>query len=154
MTRAQVRDFAAADLEPASRLLAARFALARDRSTDPATSAPDTDACRAALQAQLSGKHVRGVLATRGSEPVGFLLAQRSTSAPDSVQAYFSPAFSVAIPLAGHAVAANEEPLELYRALYAGLAGELVADGFLEHGIGVLESERSQARSFQVKLAS
>jgi GNAT superfamily N-acetyltransferase len=141
VTRPQLREFAAADLEPASRLLAARFARARDESGEPAATAPDRDACRAALHAQLEGKHVRGVLATRGSEPVGFLLAQRSTSAPDSVQAYFSPAFSVAIPLAGHALAAGEDPLDLYRALYAALAGELVADGFLEHGIGVLASE-------------
>jgi len=139
----QVRDLQPADLDVASELLAARFERARKQVADSGFAAPDTDACRAALQAQLSGKHVRGVLATRGSEPVGFLLAQRSTSAPDSVQAYFSPAFSVAIPLAGHAVAANEDPLDLYRALYAKLAGELVADGFLEHGIGVLESERS-----------
>ncbi|MEX2207121.1 MAG: GNAT family N-acetyltransferase [Myxococcota bacterium] len=142
MTRALVRELAAADLEPASRLLAARFARARDASDDPAARAPDTDACRAALEKQLAGPHARGVFATRGSEPAGFLLAQPSTSAPDTVQAYFSPAFSVAIPLAGHAVAEHKDPLDLYRALYAQLAGELVVDGFLEHGVGVLASER------------
>ena len=141
MTRVQVRDLAPADLEPASRLLAARFARALESSPVPADTRADTEACRAAIEAHVSSKQVRGVVATRGSEPVGFVLAQRSTNAPDSAQAYFSPAFSVASPLSAHAVAAHEDPLEIYRALYARLAGELVTDGFLDHGIGVLASE-------------
>ena len=148
MTRVAVRDFAPVDLEPAARMLSARFAGARAASPEPANTSTDTGACRAALEAQASGKHVRGVVATRGSEPVGFVLAQRSLNAPDSVQAYFSPAFSVACPLAGHATAANEDPLEIYRALYARLAGDLVADGFLEHGIGLLASERAAHEAF------
>ncbi len=143
MTRVQARDFEPADLEPASRLLAARFARAHESSPGPVFSGADAAACRAALEALSSGKHVRGVVAARAAGPIGFVFAQRSLFAPDSVQAYFSPAFSVASPLSGHAIAADEDPIEIYRALYARLAGDLVTDGFLEHGVGVLASERA-----------
>jgi GNAT superfamily N-acetyltransferase len=139
--RLQVRDFEAADLEPASRLLAARFARARGAAPEPAFTGVDTASCRAALETYSLGKHVRGVVASRGAAPAGFVLAQRSVSAADSVQAYFSPAYSVASPLFGHAVAADEDPVDVYRALYARLAADLVSDGFLDHGIGVLAGE-------------
>ena len=142
MTRVQVRDFEPGDLDAASRLLAARFARAREPLAELGLTARDTAACRAALESLASARYARGVVATRGAEPIGFLLAQRILTAPDSAQAYFNPAFSVSTPLHGHAVAADEDPAWVYRALYAGLAGDFVADGFLEHGIGVLAGER------------
>jgi GNAT superfamily N-acetyltransferase len=142
VTRVQVRGFEPADLDAASRLLAARFERARAQVSDPGSSDRDTVSCRAALESLAAAKLVRGAVATRGAEPIGFMLARRSLAAPDSALAYFSPAFSVASPLSGHAVAAGEDPLEVYRALYARLAGDFVADGFLEHGVGVLAGER------------
>ncbi len=142
MTQLQVRDFLPGDLDAAARLLAARFARALGAHADPGSGAPDTAGCRRALESLASARYTRGVVATRGAEPIGFLFAQRVLTPPDSAQAYFNPAFSVASPLHAHAVAADEDPDGVYRALYAGLAGDLVADGFLEHGIGVLEGER------------
>ena len=142
MTRVSVRDFSAADLDAASRLLAARFARAREQAADPWNTPHDTAACRAALASLQSGKLVRGAVATRAGEPIGFLLGQRHLTAPDAAQAYFSPAYSVAVPLHGHAVAAGEDPLGVYGALYAYQASGSVADGFLDHGIGLLAAER------------
>jgi len=142
VTRPQVRDFEPGDLDSASRLLVDRFARARERVPDPELPAHDLASCRATLAALASAKQIRGAIALRGSEPIGFVLAQRHLTAPDNAQAYFSPAFSVATALAGHAVAADEDLVAVYGALYARLAAELVADGFLEHGVGVLAGER------------
>ena len=148
MTHLQVRAFEPADLEPASELLASRFARAREQLPEPDFPRTDTAACRASLEALASARQVRGAIATRGAERIGFVLAERSLHAPDSAQAYFSPAFSVAIPLHGHAVAASEDALEVHRALYARLAGELVPEGFLDYGIGVLANEREAHDAF------
>jgi len=142
VTRLQARAFEPADLEPASRLLAARLGRALESAPEAGSRVPDTAECRAALEALASARNVRGVIATRGAGPIGFALAQRSLHAPDSAQAYFSPAFSVSIPLQGHACAAGEDALEVHRELYAWLSGELVPEGFLDYGIGVLANER------------
>ena len=77
--------------------------------------------------------------------PIGFLFAQPNLTAPDSALSYFSPAFSVGSPLSGHAVAAGHDPGVVYRELFAFLAADLVRDGFLDFGVGVLVSEREVA---------
>lgn len=140
MTRVSVRAFAPADLEPAALLLVARFARAQTGDLNPATR--DTAACRTALEALLSAKHSSAAVATWAGEPIGFVIAERNLTAPDAAQSYFSPAFSVAVSLHGHAVLADEDALGVYRALYASLAARWVADGFLDHGIAVLADER------------
>jgi GNAT superfamily N-acetyltransferase len=142
VTRLQVRDFEPADLDFAARLLAARFERAGENPAALGPTAPDTESCRASLESLASARHARGVVAARGVELIGFLLAERVLTPPDSAQSYFNPAFSAASPLHGHAVAAAEDPALVYRTLYAALAGDFVADGFLEHGIGVLAGER------------
>jgi GNAT superfamily N-acetyltransferase len=142
VTRVQVREFAPADLDPAARLLAARFARVRARSAHVNAAASDTAECRAALEGLLAAKLASAAVATWAGEPIGFAIASRSVAAPDSAQSYFNPAGSVGIPLYGHAVSGDEDPLAVYRALYAFLAARWVADGFLAHGIGVLVEER------------
>ncbi len=141
MSRIDVRDLAPADLESASRLLSTRLSHAHALSENPGFAARDTAECRKSLEKLASGKYARGAIATAAGEPVGFLFAERNLTAPDSPQAYFSPAFSVASPLQGHAVAPDRNPGAIYRALYAHLAGDLVRDGFLDFGVGVLASE-------------
>lgn len=142
MTQPQVRDFLPGDLDAAARLLAARFARALEPLAGPETAVRDTAGCRRALESLASARYTRGVVATRGVERIGFLFAERVLTPPDSAQSYFNPAFSAASPLHGHAVAADEDPASVYSTLYAALAGDFVADGFLEHGVGVLASER------------
>ncbi len=140
MTRIVVRAFAPADLDPASRLLAARFARASDEALRPL--ARDTAACRSALEALLARKRASAAVAARADAPIGFAIAQPSLNAPDAAQSYFSPAFSVAVPLEGHAVSQGEDALAVYRGLYAFLSRPWVEDGFLDHSIGVLAGER------------
>jgi GNAT superfamily N-acetyltransferase len=142
VTRVQVRDFAPADLDPAARLLSDRFARIRVQHGDLNASARDTMACRAALEGLLAAKLTSAAVATWAGEPIGFAIASRSVAAIDAAQSYFNPAGSVGIPLHGHAVSADEDPLVVYRALYGWLASRWVVDGFLQHGIGVLVEER------------
>jgi len=148
VTRVQVRDFAPADLEAAARLLVARFERAQEQASELAPAARDAAACRRSLESLAAVPHVRGALATWAGEPIGFLLGQRSLPAPDAAQAYFNPAFSVGTPLHGHAVAAAEDPLAVYRALWTHLARGWVADGFLDHGVGFLAGERAEHDAF------
>ena len=145
MSRIEVRDFAGADLAPAAQLLSDR--LARTDAPSPGSDfAPhDTDSCRKVLERLASEKYARGAIASASGAPIGFLFAQRNLTAPDSALAYFSPAFSVGSPLSGHAVAAGHDPGVVYRELFAFLAADLVRDGFLDFGVGMLAAEREVA---------
>jgi GNAT superfamily N-acetyltransferase len=143
-----VRDFAPSDLDGAARLLAARFGRAREQASELSSAARDAEACRRSLEPLVASSHVRGALATWAGEPIGFLLGQRSLLAPNAAPAYFNPAFSVGTPLHGHAITAAEDPLDVYRAMWAHLSRGWVTEGFLDHGIGFLAGERGEHDAF------
>lgn len=145
MSRIEVGELAGADLASAARLLSDRFARAGARAAGSDLAAADTDSCRKTLERLAAEKHARGAIARAAGAPVGFLFAQQNLTAPDSALAYFSPAFSVGSPLSGHAVAEGQDPGVVYRALFAFLAADLVRDGFLDFGVGVLAAEREVA---------
>ncbi len=142
MTPLQVRPFERSDVAAAAELLAARFAAAQKDEAALAPGAADTESCRAALAALLESRLAQGALASSAGRPVGYWIGVRNLPAPDAAPAYFSPPYSVGTPLHGHALAAGENALEVYRALYAFLAERWVAEGFLVHSFGALDVER------------
>jgi len=144
----QVRPFERSDVADAAELLAARFAAAQKAEAAVNPAAHDTAACRVALGALVDNRLAQGAIASFAGRPLGFWIGVRNLPAPEAAMAYFSPPHSVGTPLHAHAVAAGEDALAVYRALYAFLAARWLTDGFLTHSVGALDVERETHDAF------
>jgi len=111
-------------LDDAAQLLAQRHR--RDRETRPhlPEKYSENSIARQALEAEWKKENGTGIVAIKGEEVAGFLLGIPMVDT--------NRGRSVWIPYAGSAIAAGESA-ELYRHLYAHLAGQWVAKGYFQH---------------------
>jgi GNAT superfamily N-acetyltransferase len=130
-------------LDAAARLLADRHR--RDRLPEPDLPArfEEHGAARALLKELTAWPVTTGMIAFRGQRPVGFLLGGSLLTPPASRHAFFLPARSGYVPFAGHAVAADEGPHEIYGALYGALSADWVARDDLCHYVQIAAADRA-----------
>jgi predicted GNAT superfamily acetyltransferase len=93
-------------------------------------------ACEALL-AETLDHGGEGLVAASAGGVDAFLLGERQLHAPRSYLSYFFEPYEIAIPVHGHAVAADADAHALTRELYAHAAERWVADGFFAHGVRV-----------------
>lgn len=132
-----IRDAVPSDLETCTALLAGRHRrdLQRVPFFNPALAEPA--ACLALLEPLFANTYADGLVAETDGQTVGFLFGERMLLAPTDFASNFVAPHSIAVPVEGHAVAAGEDALSVYRALYAELAGRWVQDGFFIHRVAV-----------------
>jgi GNAT superfamily N-acetyltransferase len=128
-----VRPFEAADIEPAAALLAARQVRERSRLPMLAAALTEPEACAAIVRGLHGRPRAGGVVATRRGEFAGFLFGEQMLFGPADHAAKYIEPHSIAMPNEGHAIAAGEDPVALYRAMYAELARGWARDGFYVH---------------------
>lgn len=125
------------DLEACATLLAGR--IGRDSAivphVEPALSAPS--ATGALIQPLFRNARASGVVAEEAGRPVGFLFGERMLLSPTDMASLFIPHRSVVMPMEGHAVAGGCDPSVVYRAMYAELAAQWVADGFFVQRVAI-----------------
>ena len=134
MPRIQVRPFAAEFAPDAAALLAARQRRLRGRLPMLAKAFEEPRECEALIRRALSGSlYGGGYAALAGDRLAGYLLAEKHLHAPQSLSALYIPPYTMAVSLAGHAVADWADATEVLRLLYAQAAEQWVAGGFFEH---------------------
>jgi len=132
-----VRPIEQSDIPACGALLAARHL--RDSERLPAMNGAfrSPEAAAAAVQAEAVGRRTDAVVAVSDGEVVGFLAGQRMLLPPDFYVSLYIEHHSVQIGNLGHAVAAGVDTTDVYRRMYASLAGEWVRGGFFAHAINV-----------------
>jgi GNAT superfamily N-acetyltransferase len=138
----QVRELTEADVDQCGELLAARHRADRGRLPFLDAALEDPGVAAEAVRGERASPFTEGAVAVRLGRVVGFCVATRLFFAPTDMAAQFVPPRSVAIPVVGHAVADGEDATEVYRALYAHLAGGWVSDGLLTHRIDLVPGDR------------
>lgn len=138
----QVRPLLDDDLPACATLLAARHRADRARLPFLEGTLEDPAAAGEVLGAICRGQFAEGVVAVRDGRVVGFCAANRVFIAPTDFAAQFVPPRSAMVPVLGHAVAAGENATDIYRLLYAALAGRWVRDGLLIHRVEVVPGDR------------
>ena len=137
MARLVIRPFEPADIGPAGALLAARHTVERARLPMLAQALTASTASSGLI----AGLHARprsaGVAALRDGVVVGFLLGEQMLFGPSDHAAKYIEPRSISIPNEAHAVATREDPIVLYRAMYAELAAAWAADGFYVHVVHI-----------------
>ncbi|MPZ98087.1 MAG: GNAT family N-acetyltransferase [Dehalococcoidia bacterium] len=134
-----VRPFAAADLEAAAVLLAARHRRDRERLPILPPRYEDPAACLELVRDVSDyAEGVAAVTDASGDERLtGFLSAVRVTPSPASPSARFASPRSTMMFAHGHAVGAGCDPVEVYHALYAALAPRWLRAGLFDHIVHV-----------------
>lgn len=141
MQRLEIRPFEANDIPAAARLFAERHRTDRGRLPMFTQRLEAAEACEAVLRDLLANRYVRGAAALRGEALAGFVLGEEMLLAPEHLASQWVPPHSVGIPVQGHAVAAKEDATEVYRALYATLAGDWVARGYFDHRVNIVAGD-------------
>lgn len=136
MMRMEIRRFAERDIEACAELLAARHRRDRARHDVLAPHYEEAVACRDVL-GSLRGPLCDGVVAVAAGRVVGFLFWERQLHPPRGYFSYFFEPYSTAIPLHGHAVAPDADPVAVTRALYGALAETWVRRGFFVHAVRI-----------------
>jgi GNAT superfamily N-acetyltransferase len=138
MGRVSVRPFQPADLAVCAELLAGRQRSNRTRLPMLAVSLEDPGACRALLERTGANPRCCRFVAERDGRVVGFLSGEDMLFPPDHFASQYIPPQSFDMAVEGHAVAADEDLTDVYRALYAGLSAEAVARGLFTHRVHVV----------------
>src|SRR4051794_36335806 len=138
--------FTTEHLEPAAALLAARHQSDRTWAPDLSPEYEDPASTLPLLHDLLQDDGVNrphhatasmsGVVALRRGDVVGYLLGAPAFGAPTRPFAGFRHPRMVEIPSAGHAADLDTTPI-IYPRLYAALAQQWVANGFIDHYITV-----------------
>ncbi|MEO8540752.1 MAG: GNAT family N-acetyltransferase [bacterium] len=147
MPEIDVRPLDPSDAQRCAELLAARHErdFARLGHLEPALR--EASGWRPLIEPLLANPRADGVAAVRGPELVGFLIGERMLLPPNDFASQFIPPRSIQIGLEGHAVAAGEDSLAVYRAMYAVLARPWVDAGFFTHRAAIVagDSEAQEA---------
>ncbi len=140
MAHIEIRGFNDRDIGDCAVLLAARHGRDRGRSPVVARRFEDAALCREMI-ASMQGPLLDGVVAEVGGRVVGFLLGERQLHPPRGYFSYFFEPYSTAIPLHGHAVAAEVDAVAVTRALYGKLAEAWVRRGFFIHAVRIIAGD-------------
>jgi GNAT superfamily N-acetyltransferase len=135
-----IEPFTAAHLEPAAALLAARHRRDRALHPDLPPGYEDPAAACAALGDIVATDGMRGVVALRDGQPVGYLLGAPVFPPPTSMWAGAMRPRAAEIPYAGHAIHPRELESDggsLYRRLYAVLSEQWLRDGLTGHYVTI-----------------
>jgi len=137
MPAIEVRNASPKDLAVCADLLASRHRRdsARLAFLDPGLGT--SNGAAGAIESLLSSPRASTCIAERSGKPIGFLLGERQLLDPREFASLFIPPHSISVPVEGHAVAEGEDAVEVYRALYAELAGRWAFEGFFTHRIGI-----------------
>ena len=136
MPRITVREARESDLSVVSGLLCSRHALDAARLPHLEPEWSNGAGCRSLLEPLVSNPRADGVIAELEGRPVGFLYGERMMLPPGDFASQYIPPHSISIPIEGHAVD-GALPLDVYRALYAELAGRWVAEGFFVQRVAI-----------------
>ena len=136
MGRLTVRAFASIDLDACAEIFAARQC--RHRQRLPMLAEHLTTPAGAAALLGSAGPRIARVVAERDGKLVGFLSGEEMLFPPDHFASQFIPPQSADMGVEGHAVAEGEDVTEVYRALYAALAGQFVARGLFVHRVHII----------------
>lgn len=128
-----VRPVNPGDIDAAAALFAARHRRDRERIPHLEPRFEDTAAARELIRPLFENPRARGAIAESGGAVAGFLFGEEMLFAPSEMASLFVPPHSISMPIEGHAVAAEQDATAVYRALYAFLSGEWVANGFFIH---------------------
>ncbi len=128
-----IRPFRESDVPSAAELFAARHARdsARVPNLEPALAT--AQGARPLIEPLNANPRSDGVVAEVDGRISGFLFGERMDLAPTDMASLFIPPHSIAIPIEGHAVAADTDPTLLYRAMYGVLASEWTTNGYFVH---------------------
>ncbi len=132
-----IRPFEPGDIGAASTLLAARHRAGRDRLPMLAAALSGPTACAEMLRGVHARPRTSAVAALRDGVVVGFLSGEQMLFGPSDHAAKYIEPRSISMPHEGHAVATSEDPIVLYRAMYAELAAAWAADGFYVHVVHI-----------------
>ena len=123
-------------LEAAASLLAERHR--RDREREPLFPAAfeDAAACRTQIEHAFETAGWHGVVAEEAGGVVGFMVMMPQNIAPTHMLASFFPPRGASIPYAAHATKSGLE-YDGYRAMYAALAEQFVAEGYFDHALAI-----------------
>jgi GNAT superfamily N-acetyltransferase len=124
----------------AAELLADRHR--RDRAREPLLPASfdDPSTCRAQIEHAFDTAGWRGVLVEAGGETAGFAIMTPVVTAQTHFLASFFPDRGAALGYAAHAVKDGFE-YDVYRAMFAELAGQFVSLGFFDFSVNVPASD-------------
>ncbi|MDP9236108.1 MAG: hypothetical protein M3P30_01690 [Chloroflexota bacterium] len=127
-------------IDAAAELLAGRHR--RDRAREPLlpTVFDDAPACRAQIERAFDTPGWHGILAEVREEPAGFAIMTPVVTAQTHFLASFFPARGAALGYAAHAAKDGLE-YDVYRAMFAELAGHFVSLGFFDFAINVPASD-------------
>jgi GNAT superfamily N-acetyltransferase len=139
--------FAAAHLDAAAALLAARHRRDRRRARALPARFEEPAAARPLLEEALAEKNAIGAAALRGGRLVGFLLGAPAPVDPTHFFSVFQRPRAGAIPVFGHATVPGEAR-EVYAALYAVLAARWLASGLDAHYVHIPAGDRAALASW------
>lgn len=123
-------------LDGAAALLAARHRRDRGRLALLPATFEDPAACRPQIERAFESPGWHGVVAHAGAELVGFAIMTPQLIAPTHFLANFFPPRGVSLGYAAHAAKDGME-YDVYRSMYADLAGHFVALGFFDHAVSI-----------------
>ncbi len=123
-------------LEPASMLLADRHRRDRERDERFPAAYEVPAACTPIIEQSLDTHDSWGVVALRGGDVVGFLVATPTLIAQTHFLASFFPPRQVGVNYGAHAAEAGLE-YDVYREMYGAIAERAVSLGFFDHSINL-----------------
>lgn len=141
----QIRNLRPEDTAACAALLAhAQATAARTHSTGGARTSrlSDPRAALDLLDPLFSSPRSDAVVAERDGRIVGFLAGERQLFSPQEFASIYAEPRSCSIPLHGHALADDLDPLESYTALYAALGDRWIKAGFFSHTVNVAAEDR------------
>ena len=141
VSRLTVRPFTANHLPRAAELLASRHRRDMERVPHLEPALREVVNARELLQKVASNPRADGVVGERGGALVGVLFGQRMDLSPLELASMFIPPHSISVPVEGHAVEAEDDVVEVYRAMYGELAAAWVEDGYFVHRVAVVPND-------------
>ncbi len=141
MPSIEVRSLAESDVAICAELLAMRHRadLTRVPHLDPLLA--DVAHTRPLLDSLFANALTDGAIALCEGAVAGFLIGERMLLAPRDFASQFVPPFSVAIGVENHASASGQDPVPVYRALYAFLARLWVDSGLFVHRVAIVPGD-------------
>ena len=125
------------DLPACGALLAARHVRDSERLPAMAEALKSPRVATDAVRAATSGHRKDSVVAVTDGEIVGFLSGERMLLPPDFYVSLYIEHHSTDIGILGHAADAGVDTTDIYRRMYATLAGEWVRAGFFAHAVHI-----------------
>lgn len=144
-SRLQLAPMTGNDLADAASLLAARHRSDRDREPRLPAAFEEPSHALLALREAWNREETSGIVARHGDTLVGYLMGAPDRVPTRSWDSPFSRPDSADVTYIGHAVAADEENQkgDIYRAMYAALAGGWESDKLFAHYVSLPATDRN-----------